>query len=143
MASKKPSAELLDLLNQAIAREIQVSVQYMWQHVLWKGVKGFAVKDALKKTAISEMKHAEAIAERLNYLGGIPTTKPTPIFVGTTLKEMLETDRKDEEGAITLYRKIIDVARKQGDETTEFLFKEILSDEEEHHDLFTSLLEED
>ncbi|MBP2684670.1 MAG: hypothetical protein H6Q79_2709, partial [Deltaproteobacteria bacterium] len=33
MASKKPSAELLDLLNQAIAREIQVSVQYMWQHV--------------------------------------------------------------------------------------------------------------
>jgi len=143
MASKKPSAELLDLLNQAIAREIQVSVQYMWQHVLWKGVKGFAVKDALKKTAISEMKHAEAIAERLNYLGGIPTTKPTPIFIGTTLKEMLETDRKDEEEAITMYKKIIEVARKQGDETTEFLFKEILSDEEEHHDLFTSLLEED
>jgi len=27
MASTKPSAELLDLLNQAIAREIQVSVQ--------------------------------------------------------------------------------------------------------------------
>jgi bacterioferritin len=143
MASKKPSAELLNLLNQAIAREIQVSVQYMWQHVLWKGVKGFAVKDALKKTAISEMKHAEAIAERLNYLGGIPTTKPTPIFIGTTLKEMLETDRKDEEEAITMYKKIIEVARKQGDETTEFLFKEILSDEEEHHDLFTSLLEED
>jgi bacterioferritin len=143
MASKKPSAELLDLLNQAIAREIQVSVQYMWQHVLWKGVMGFAVKDALKKTAIEEMKHAEAIAERLNYLGGIPTTKPTPIFIGTTLKEMLETDRKDEEEAITMYRKIIEVARKQGDETTEFLFKEILSDEEEHHDLFTSLLEED
>ena len=143
MASKKPSAELLNLLNQAIAREIQVSVQYMWQHVLWKGVKGFAVKDALKKTAIAEMKHAEAIAERLNYLGGIPTTKPTPIFIGTTLKEMLETDRKDEEEAITMYRKIIEVARKQGDETTEFLFKEILSDEEEHHDLFTSLLEED
>jgi bacterioferritin len=143
MASKKPSAELLNLLNQAIAREIQVSVQYMWQHVLWKGVKGFAVKDALKKTAIAEMKHAEAIAERLNYLGGIPTTKPTPIFIGTTLKEMLETDRKDEEEAITMYKKIIEVARKQGDETTEFLFKEILSDEEEHHDLFTSLLEED
>ena len=35
--SRKPSDELLDLLNQAIAREIQVSVQYMWQHVLWKG----------------------------------------------------------------------------------------------------------
>ena len=143
MVTKKPSAELLDLLNQAIAREIQVSVQYMWQHVLWKGVQGYAVKDAFKTAAISEMKHAEAIAERLNYLGGIPTTKPTPIFIGTTLKQMIETDKKDEEEAITMYRKIIMVARKEGDETTEFLFKKILSDEEELHDLFTSLLEKD
>jgi bacterioferritin len=143
MASKKPSAELLDLLNQAIAREIQVSVQYMWQHVLWKGVQGYAVKDAFKMTAISEMKHAEAIAERLNYLGGIPTTKPSPIFIGTTLKQMIETDKKDEEEAISMYKKIILVARKEGDETTEFLFTKILSDEEEHNDLFTSLLEKD
>jgi bacterioferritin len=143
MASKKPSAELLDLLNQAIAREIQVSVQYMWQHVLWKGVKGFAVKDAFKKIAIEEMKHAEAIAERLNYLGGIPTTKPTPIFIGKTLKEMLVTDVKDEEKAIAMYKKIIEVARNQGDETTAFLFEGILSSEEDHHDTFTTLLEED
>jgi len=143
MASKKPSAELLDLLNQAIAREIQVSVQYMWQHVLWKGVQGYAVKDAFKMTAISEMKHAEAIAERLNYLGGTPTTKPTPIFIGTTLKQMIEADKKAEEEAITMYKKIIMIARKEGDETTEFLFTKILSDEEEHHDLFTSLLEKD
>jgi bacterioferritin len=143
MASKKPSAELLDLLNQAIAREIQVSVQYMWQHVLWKGVKGYAVKDAFKTTAIAEMKHAEAIAERLNYLGGIPTTKPTPIFIGTTLREMIETDKKDEEAAISMYKKILLAARKEGDETTEFLFTRILADEEEHHDLFTSLLEKD
>jgi len=143
MTSKKPSAELLDLLNQAIAREIQVSVQYMWQHVLWRGVQGYAVKDAFKMTAISEMKHAEAIAERLNYLGGIPTTKPTPIFLGTTLKEMIETDKKDEETAISMYKKIILVARKEGDETTEFLFNKILSDEEAHHDLFSTLLEKD
>jgi len=143
MPGKKPSPELLDLLNQAIAREIQVSVQYMWQHVLWKGVKGYAVKDAFRNTAIAEMKHAEAIAERLNYLGGIPTTKPTPIFLGATLQQMLETDKKDEEAAITMYKKIIEVARNQGDETTEFLFNRILSDEEEHHDLFTSLLEKD
>jgi bacterioferritin len=36
------------------------------------------------------MKHAEAIAERLYYLGEIPTTKPAPILVGTTLKEMIQ-----------------------------------------------------
>jgi bacterioferritin len=142
MTARKTPKELMDLLNQAVAREIQVSVQYMWQHVLWKGVKGFAVKDALKKIAIEEMKHAEAIAERLNYLGGIPTTKPTPIFLGDTLKEMIEQDKKDEEGAIVLYKRIIDVSRREGDEVTNHLFREILSDEEDHHDIFTSLLEE-
>jgi bacterioferritin len=142
MTARKAPKELMDLLNQAIAREIQVSVQYMWQHVLWKGVKGFAVKDALKKIAIEEMKHAEAIAERLNYLGGIPTTKPTPIFLGESLKEMIEQDKKDEEGAIALYKKIIEVSRKEGDEVTNHLFQKILSDEVDHHDTFTSLLEE-
>ena len=142
MAARKPTGKLLDLLNQAIAREIQVSVQYMWQHVLWKGVKGFAVKDALKGIAIQEMKHAEAIAERLNYLGGIPTTKPAPIFVGNTLREMIEQDRKDEEGAIALYKRIIDTAGKEGDDVTGHMFREILSEEEEHHDVFSTLLEE-
>ena len=142
MTARKSNKELLDLLNQAIAREIQVSVQYMWQHVLWKGIKGFAVKEELKKIAVQEMKHAEAVAERLNYLGGIPTTKPSPIFVGNTLKEMLEQDKKDEEDAIALYRKIIEVSRKEGDEVTNRLFREILSEEEGHHDTFTTLLEE-
>jgi bacterioferritin len=142
MKGKNASAKLLDLLNQAIAREIQVSIQYMWQHVLWIGVKGFAVKDALRSIAVEEMKHAEVIAERLNYLGGIPTTKPTPIFVGKTLKEMIAQDKKDEEGAIKLYNEIIEVARIQGDEVTNRLFRQILADEEEHHDTFTTLLEE-
>jgi bacterioferritin len=142
MTTRKAQKELMDLLQQAVAREIQVAVQYMWQHVLWRGVKGFSVKEEFKKIAIAEMRHAEAIAERLNYLGGIPTTKPTPIFVGSTLREMIEQDKKDEEGAIALYKKIIEVSRKEGDEVTNHLFREILSDEEEHHDTFSTLLEE-
>ncbi len=142
MKNKKASAQLLDLLNQAIARELQVSIQYMWQHVLWSGVKGFTVKDELQKIAVNEMKHAEAIAERLNYLGGIPTTKPEPIFIGENLKEMIERDKKDEEGAVSLYKQIIEVARKESDETTNKLFRDILEDEEEHHDTFSTLLEE-
>ena len=138
MASKK----LLEMLNDAIAREMQVSIQYMWQHVQWSGVKGFAVQEELKKVAITEMKHAEAIAERLVYLGGTPTTKPAEIYVGKTLKEMIERDIKDEENAINLYKEIIAQAQKEGDITTAHLFEEILEDEEEHHDLFTTLAEE-
>ena len=142
MKTPKASKQLLDLLNQAIAREIQVSVQYIWQHVQCTGVKGFAVRDVFKKFAIQEMKHAEEIAERLVYLGGTPTTKPEPIRVGNTLKEMIQIDKKDEEGAIAMYRKIIGVARKEGDEVTEKMFREILADEEEHHDVFAGLLED-
>ena len=88
------------------------------------------------------MKHAEAIAERLYYLGGIPTTKPNPILVGTTLKEMIEQDVKDEANAIDLYKKIVEQARKENDETTNRLFRQILQEEEDHHDTFTTLLED-
>ncbi|NWF86289.1 ferritin [Candidatus Bathyarchaeota archaeon] len=138
MASKK----LLEMLNEAIARELQVSIQYMWQHVQWSGVKGFAVQEELKKIAITEMKHAEKIAERLFYLGGIPTTKPNPIFVGKTLKQMIGQDIKDEANAIAMYKGIAEMAQKEGDVTTAFIFKEILEDEEEHHDTFTTMAED-
>jgi bacterioferritin len=114
----------------------------MWQHVQWGGLKGFAVQGELKSIAIAEMKHAESIAARLYYLGGIPTTKPAPIFVGETLKEMLEQDVQDEEDSIKLYKQIIEAARKEGDETTSHLFQAILQDEEGHHDTFSTLLEE-
>jgi bacterioferritin len=138
----KASKKMKDMLNKAIARELQVSVQYMWQHILWSGLKGFAVKDEFKKIAIVEMKHAEQIAERLSYMGERPTTKPEPINVGETLKDMISIDMKDEEGAISLYKDIIALARKEGDEVTARLFSDILAEEEDHHDFFSSLLED-
>jgi len=136
------SEELKKLLNESIAREIQVSIQYMWQHVQWRGVKAYSVNEKLKEIAIQEMKHSEMIAERLFYLGGTPTTKPSPIFVGEKLKEMLEQDVKDESGAIELYKSVIKKAKEEGDVTTVHIFEKILEDEEEHHDFFTSALED-
>jgi bacterioferritin len=138
----KASKELIEWLNKAIARELQVAIQYMWQHVEWIGVRGYATKDAFETIGIQEMKHAESIAERLFYLGGTPTTKPTEINVGKNLGEMITQDIKDELNAITMYKGIIEVARKEKDETTAFLFMEILKDEEDHHDTFTTLKEE-
>ncbi len=134
------SDELRDLLNMAIAREIQVSIQYMWQHVLAKGFEGEVVKPELRKIAIVEMTHAELIAERLAYLGGKPTTEPAPIKVGENVREMIELDVKAEEEAIELYRKIIRKALDEEDYTTAKLFEQILEDEENHHDYFTSVL---
>ena len=82
------SNKLLEILNTGIARELQVSIQYMWQHVQVTGILGAVVEDTFKEIAITEMKHAEALSERLTYLNGIPTTKPDPIFVGNTQRNV-------------------------------------------------------
>jgi bacterioferritin len=135
------SAKLLDLLNRAIAGELQATIQYMWQHVQWKGIEHFAVTEELKKIAVGEMKHSEKIAERLWYLGGKPTIQPSPIFVGDKLEEMIGFDVKAELEAINLYKEIMELAEKEGDVATKEIFEEIEAEEEEHHDFFTSLLE--
>jgi len=135
------SQKLLDMMNKGIAMELQVSIQYMWQHVQWSGVKGFAVQDEFKSIAITEMKHAERIAERLFYLGAKPVVQPAGIVVGESLKEMIESDIKAEGGAIDLYKQIIKVAEEEGDITTAHIFRGILEQEEDHQDTFTTLLE--
>ena len=137
---QKASAALTDMMNKAIAREIQVSVQYMWQHVMAKGLESAEIADVLEDTAITEMKHAEKIAERIFYFDIVPTTKPDPIKVGGSVKEMLEFDAKAEEEAIDLYKAIIKQAQSEGDTTTRLLFEQILAEEEDHHDTFTTLL---
>jgi bacterioferritin len=136
MASQK----LLELLNKGIARELQVSIQYMWQHVQVTGLDGTVVEDVFRKTAIAEMKHAERLAERLDYLNGVPTTQPDPIFVGGSLIEMLRQDEQNEEQAINLYKQAIQVAAEDGDYTTRRLLEEILAEEENHINTFGKLL---
>jgi bacterioferritin len=66
-----------------------------------------------------------------------PVTK-----VSDELKAFLELDTKAEVEAVEMYRKIIQLATKEGDVTTAFMFKEIMEDEEDHHDLFTTMLKE-
>jgi bacterioferritin len=137
---QKASGKLTELLNKAIAREIQVSVQYMWQHVMAKGLESAEIADTFEDIAVTEMKHAEKIAERLFYFDVTPTTKPAPIEVGGDIRHMLEVDAKAEEEAIDLYKEIIKQAASEGDTTTRLLFEEILAEEEGHHDTFTTLL---
>jgi bacterioferritin len=153
------SSELLSLLNAAIARELQVSIQYMFQHAIGAG-RGLAVSGktpsarrskfvashaaywmpgpTLKKTAITEMRHAEAIAERVVLLGGEPTTQPEAITIGMTAEEMLENDLVQEQKAIELYRQISSLAEREHDDVTMHLFQRILSDEEAHHRVLES-----
>ena len=84
-----------------------MSIQYMWQHVTVTGIRGAVVEGIFKEIAITEMKHAEEIAERLASLGGSPTVKPDTVVVGNDLEEMLRLDEGAEEEAITLYKQTI------------------------------------
>jgi len=133
--------ELLEILNQSIARELSVSIQYMWHHIMATGIQSAEVVDIFKEVAIEEMKHAEQFAERLDYLGGTPTTKPSPIMTGGSLEKMLQDDMKAEEEAIALYKKGIKISSENDDTTTRRLFEEILESEEDHHNTFRTLLE--
>jgi bacterioferritin len=137
---QKASPKLTEMMNQAIAGELQAIVQYMWHHVMIKGINAKSLSDVFEEIAVEEMKHAEKIAERIFYFDVVPTTKPSPIVVVPGLKEMLEADAKAEEEAIDLYKAIIKQADSEGDSTTRLLFEQILADEERHHDTFTTLL---
>jgi len=139
-------ADYISMLNQAVSREIQVSLQYMLQHakmeklirkcipenILLDKTTYDAVGKFLREFAIVEMKHAAAIMERIYYLGGEATTKSDKISVGNSLSEFSKLGVNAEEEALVLYRKIIEAAAKIGDWETREMFEKIYADEEKH-----------
>jgi len=134
------SKQLLDLLTKGVALELRVSIKYMWQHILVKGIEGAVVEKLFRDIAITEMKHAEDRAERLDFLNGVPPNNVDPVHAGITLEEMLKEDVQAEEEAISLYKQAIQVAGKEGDFATKRLLEDILSSEEKHLDKFSKLL---
>ena len=144
--SVKITTEYIDLLNQGVSRELQVSVQYMLQHskmeklirkstpenILLDKTTYDAVGAFLKEFAIQEMKHAADIMERIYYLGGEATTKSNKPVIGDSISEFAKLGVTAEEEALALYRKIIDMALKLGDIETKEMFDKIYSEEEKH-----------
>jgi bacterioferritin len=142
----KPTSDYIDLLNQAVSREFQVSLQYMLQHgkmeklirkciaenILLDKTTYDAIGKFFREIAIEEMKHAAAIMERIYYLGGDATTKAGKITVGNSLSEFAKLGIKAEEEALILYRKIIAEAAKIGDWETREMFEDIYAAEEKH-----------
>jgi bacterioferritin len=132
---------LIDTLNDLRARELAVVMQYMRHHYQVTGPEGLALADEFKAVAITEMKHAEELAERIEFLGGDPTTKPTQFATGQkSLAEMATADAASEEEAVELYKAAIAEAAEAGDVTTRKLLEDILGDEEGHLDTFNTML---
>ena len=115
-------------------------MQYMGHHYSAEGLDGLAVKDIFRQSALDEMRHAEMLAERITYLGGIPTLKINQVKRGGSLKQMLKDDLELEKKAIKRYRQQIGLAEKLKDYTTRRLLEDILIEEESHADIGQSLL---
>jgi len=134
------SKKVIDLLNDARSRELSAITQYMAQHYELEDQDFGKLAKKLKEIGIQEMKHAEALAERIDLLGGVPTTQPKAIKVGGNLKKMLQDDLAGENIAIALYTQHVALADKEKDVVTRRLLESILGDEQGHaNDLETVL----
>ena len=137
----KGSKELLQALNNALADELAAVIQYMYHHVMGRGLASPAILDVFKSTSITEMKHAEALAERIDLLGGVPTIEVSPIKVGGGLTKMIRDDLATEYRAIEMYKGHIKLAVKEDDPVTRHLLEQILEDEEGHANTWETILE--
>ncbi len=132
--------KLIDALNEDRADELAAIIQYMKHHYEAEGIESPEIIDIAKKIAIEEMKHAEKLGERINYLGGTPTKIPTTILEGGDLKKMVDDDLAKENSAIKKYKEHIKLAAEEGDSTTRLMLEEILSDEEGHANTWETVL---
>jgi bacterioferritin len=136
----KGAKELIDALNEDLSYELAAVIQYMWHHVMASGVESPAIMDRFRLFAMDEMRHAEMLAERIDLLGGVPTTDLQAIQVGGGLTKMLRDDVAGEKHAIRMYKEHIKLAGSLDDPITRRMLEDILADEERHlHDWETIL----
>jgi bacterioferritin len=138
----KDTKKVIDLLNAARARELTAILQYMVQHYDLANQDYGKLAKAIKATAIVEMKHAEAFAERICFLGGTPTSKPdAEVRKNQKIGEMIATDIALEEQAIKAYNEAALACAEAQDHVSKDLFEKILGDEDKHLDEFINVKE--
>ena len=131
------SQKVIDLLNKARARELTAISQYMSQHYELEDIDFGKLASKIKEIAITEMKHAEKLAERILFLNGEPTSKPDALpKKGQQIPQILTTDMALESGAIKMYNEAAMVCAAEKDQISKELFEDLLKDEEDHLNYF-------
>jgi bacterioferritin len=132
--------KVIDLLNEARTRELSAIAQYMAQHYELEDQDYGKLAAKMKEIGIQEMKHAEALAERILFLKGTPTSKPDAVAQkGQDIAAMLDTDIALEALAITMYNEAALVCAKEKDQISKQLFEKLLGEEEAHLDEFENI----
>jgi len=131
----KGNPKVIAALNEALKEELTAINQYFLHAEMCENWHYSKLGDYIKKQSIDEMKHAEALIERILFLDGTPNlTELMKLTVGRNVKEQIESDLKLEIEAVTLYNRSIQTARDEGDNASRELFERLLKDEEEHVD---------
>jgi bacterioferritin len=140
---KQGRQELIDALNEDLAREYQAIIAYVVYSQVLKGAEYMAIAKELETHAAEELSHALIIANQIDYLGGQPAVVPKPVKTSEEAREMLRFDLENEAETIRHYRQRV----RQCEALSEFAMaehiREILKDEQEHLiDLATALGED-
>ena len=96
--------ELIDLLNEDLAREYQAIIAYVVYSQTLKGAAYMNIADELVKHAGQELQHALIIAKQIDYLGGDPAVTPKPVKTSDDAQEMLRFDLDNENETVRNYR---------------------------------------
>ena len=131
----KGNPKVIAELNAALKEELTAISQYFLHAEMCENWKYDKLGDYIKKQSIDEMKHAEALIERILFLDGTPNlTELLSLSVGQNVKEQFANDLKLEINAVAMYNRSIQIARDEGDNASRELFERLLKDEEGHVD---------
>jgi bacterioferritin len=133
-------AQLIDQLNEDLAREYQAIMAYVIYSQVLKGAEYMAIAKELEAHAAQELAHALTISKSIDYLGGMPTTKVFPVKQSDDPRVMLRADLENETETIRNYRVRIQQCEMLQEYAIAEDIREILRQEQEHQiDLATAL----
>ncbi|HMR96530.1 MAG TPA: bacterioferritin [Microthrixaceae bacterium] len=127
--------EIIELLNDVITAELTAINQYFVHAKMCDNWGYKRLAEHVRAESIDEMRHAEALVERVLYFDGFPNLQRlNPLRVGESVEEQFRNDLDLEYVAVERLNNGIAAAVAAGDNGTRHLLEEILVSEEEHID---------
>jgi len=133
-------AELIDRLNEDLAREYQAVIGYVVYSQVLKGAEYMTIAKELEKHASEELDHAMRISKHIDYLGGMPAVTPRVVKQSDDAVTMLRADLQNESDTIRAYTERVGQCEALAEYAIAEDIREILRQEQEHLiDLATAL----